>query len=52
MGRLKKLSPEDVTRLRSNEENKSNREWSLYFDVSVVTIINARKGKLAYSAPG
>lgn len=51
MGRFKKLSPEDVARLKLNDEKKSNKEWASYFDVSIVTIIHARTGKLAYAIP-
>lgn len=49
MGRIKKLLPEDVRKLRENVENKSNKDWADWFDVSIVTIIHAKKGKLAYS---
>lgn len=50
MGRVKLLSPDMVAQLRANVERKSNKEWSLYFGVSVVTIIHAKNGKLAYAA--
>lgn len=49
MGRRKLLSPESVAQLRANVEKRSNREWAAWFDVSVVTIIHAKNGKLAYS---
>ncbi len=48
MGRTRRLSPEQVTQLRANIERKSNKQWAEYMDVSVVTIIHAKKGTFAY----
>lgn len=49
MARPKKLSPEDVERIRKNEEKWMNKEWAAHFGVSIVTIIHAKVGKLAYA---
>lgn len=52
MGRLKKLSPEDVIYIRTNPDKLTNAELAKRFGVSMVTIIHAKTAQFAYATEG
>ncbi len=49
MGRKRKLSEEQIAQIKANVERKTLKQWALFMDVSIVTIIHAKKGTFAYS---
>lgn len=49
MARPKKLTIDDVLRIRKNDEKWTDKQWSEHFNVSTVTISHAKNGKLAYA---